>query len=549
MAKSSLKWRYLNRIIFGIVILSFLIQFIVIRRLLSTEGYPGLFAAQSPPSHVAVIHNPLYSWRQRNFINTNLAILEYQLRWFSDSTDEVPFDCNLAKLVYKRCPTKGEVAHLTRHKHAWSWIASLPHPFGLVAEDISEFVSSIQLKAVLEQFQAEGLDIVGLYAPEKNIIQQDNVPQSGLIIRSDCIPASAAYVLSRRAARLLSAHRPPAGAVIDHICFLAREHGLRLGHVNEANVTLVQTRPDFSVLLDDRGWIKSDLRGFHCAPPPENPALPASIQLAESPIHSSFPDVHWTAPIQHRAFVNLENNLPSLRADPWLAEAGAVLSFQPAEGPADWFRLTYALGYEGQYRRAGRGWAERGGELPYWISHCVEERMGLLREINRHYPTLSLAACTADGSRRAPPGGFLGCAPDRDVRLGYNAEKHCAYARSRLALALENSPGEGYVTEKLWLPLLAGAVPVYHGAPDVAEWLPAPEAAIDLAAFPSVADGMMYARSVAADARLWARHTAWRARPFSLRFLHALRNSLPNLFCNLDPAVLNPRPTPPSPSS
>ena len=67
-----------------------------------------------------------------------------------------------------------------------------------------------------------------------------------------------------------------------------------------------------------------------------------------------------------------------------------------------------------------------------------------------------------------------------------------------------------------------------------------------LAAFShSVAEGMAYARRVAGDAGLWARHTAWRARPFSLRFLHALRNSLPNLFCNLDPAVLTPAPRPP----
>jgi hypothetical protein len=212
-------------------------------------------------------------------------------------------------------------------------------------------------------------------------------------------------------------------------------------------------------------------------------ALQASIQLAEAPVHSAFPDVHWAAPIQHRLFVNLENSLPELRTDPWLAQAGAVLAFQPAEGPADWIRLTYALGYEGQYRRGGRGWAARGDALPYWISHCVQERMDLLREIGRHAPTLSLGGCTAEGSR-ALPGGLPGCARAPDVRLGYNAEKHCAYARSRLALALENSRGEGYMTEKLWLPLLAGAVPVYHGAPDVAEWLPAPEAAIDLAAFP-----------------------------------------------------------------
>ena len=39
-------------------------------------------------------------------------------------------------------------------------------------------------------------------------------------------------------------------------------------------------------------------------------------------------------------------------------------------------------------------------------------------------------------------------------------------------IAIENSLEYDYVTEKLWQPLAAGSVPLYLGAPNIAEWLP-----------------------------------------------------------------------------
>jgi len=47
-----------------------------------------------------------------------------------------------------------------------------------------------------------------------------------------------------------------------------------------------------------------------------------------------------------------------------------------------------------------------------------------------------------------------------------------AIARYPFCLSLENSLAPGYVTEKLFDPLLVGTIPVYRGAPDAAEFAP-----------------------------------------------------------------------------
>ena len=400
------------------------------------------------------------------------------------------------------------------------------------------------LNAVLNEFVQEAYDIVSLYEYHKQaVIEEDTTPENKLIQESDCFLSPSAYIVSKRASEALGAYDGPIlGGAMDQICYLAREHALRVGYVDNSS-TIVRRRIDFNIIVSP-GWVANDLPGFHCTPPDPDPTRPISVQLASFPEYREFPPVPAAAAAAaagnasslRRVYINLETYFAP--RDPWAAQADAVLSFTPYDGRARWFRLTYALGYERQYRRAGLPWAERSDRLVYWISHCVEERLELLAEMNRHLPapTVSLASCTAEGSPTEP--GVPGCPADPRVLLGYNPEKYCAFRRARLALALENSQFDGYVTEKLWLPLLAGAVPVYHGAPDVARWLPAPEAAIDISSYPSVAAAMAYVARVGREQALWEHHTAWRRRPFALRFLNALRASLPNLYCNIDPALL-----------
>jgi hypothetical protein len=475
--------------------------------------------------------------------------MPFRLEWFSELPPILKYDCSLANDIYGRCPHEIEILNLQKHERSWTWHASKAHDRGLVIEDTIETISAPLLIDVLDEFHRRSFDIVSLTENHKrNIIEEDIPPDSLLILKSDCFLSASAYILSMKAADRLSSHvGPPVGAAIDQLCYLARHLALRVGYVTVAtaaaasgNFTLARRRTDYNLAIAP-GWVSQDMPAFHCAPPAPDPARAVTVQLATFPEYREFPPAPAAAAAGNgsllRAYVNLEAYDP--QDDPWAAQAHAVLSFRPFAGRARWIPLTYALGYEAQYRRhAGLPWAARTDRLHYWISHCVEERMALLAEMNRHLPapTISLAACTAAGSPTGP--GVPDCPAGREVLLGYNPEKYCAFRRARLALALENSRAEGYVTEKLWLPLLAGAVPVYHGAPDVARWLPAPEAVIDVASFPSVAAAMAYAARVGREPGLWERHTAWRRRPFGLRFLFALRNSLPNLFCNVDPALL-----------
>jgi hypothetical protein len=80
---------------------------------------------------------------------------------------------------------------------------------------------------------------------------------------------------------------------------------------------------------------------------------------------------------------------------------------------------------------------------------------------------------------------YRGSIPDKlSVLAGY-----------RFALAIENTRFAGYVSEKLLDCLVAGTIPVYDGAPDVARYVP-PEAFIDLRGFPGYTELERYLRAM-----------------------------------------------------
>jgi hypothetical protein len=70
------------------------------------------------------------------------------------------------------------------------------------------------------------------------------------------------------------------------------------------------------------------------------------------------------------------------------------------------------------------------------------------------------------------------------VYRGTVADKLALLARYRFALVYENTRFPGYVSEKLFDCFFARCIPVYSGAPDVAQYVP-PSAFIDVRQFPS----------------------------------------------------------------
>ena len=91
-------------------------------------------------------------------------------------------------------------------------------------------------------------------------------------------------------------------------------------------------------------------------------------------------------------------------------------------------------------------------------------------------------------------------------------------ARYRFTLAFENSIAPDYVTEKFYDPLIAGSVPVVLGAPNVADFAPAPNAYLNVADFDGPASLARRLRELCADEAAYASMLAWKTRGLSPAF-------------------------------
>jgi hypothetical protein len=91
--------------------------------------------------------------------------------------------------------------------------------------------------------------------------------------------------------------------------------------------------------------------------------------------------------------------------------------------------------------------------------------------------------------------------------------------RYRFNLAYENCIDHDYVTEKWFDCLLAGCVPVYLGAPNIADFAPSLDCYIDATWFPDAAALAAYIRDAASPDR-YARFFDWKWRPLPPAFVN-----------------------------
>ncbi len=91
--------------------------------------------------------------------------------------------------------------------------------------------------------------------------------------------------------------------------------------------------------------------------------------------------------------------------------------------------------------------------------------------------------------------------------------------RYKFVLAFENAQEPDYVTEKFYIPLLAGAVPVYLGAPNAADLAPDPHSFVSVRDFPGPPALAAHLLALAADPAAYARLHEWRRRPPSAAWL------------------------------
>ncbi len=101
--------------------------------------------------------------------------------------------------------------------------------------------------------------------------------------------------------------------------------------------------------------------------------------------------------------------------------------------------------------------------------------------------------------------------------------KHATYARYRFIIAFENAIAEDYVTEKFYDPLLAGAVPIYLGAPNVEDFAPGDRCYIDVRNFGSPRELAQYLRRCMTDNEEYMKYHQWRRKPWRADFLNKLK--------------------------
>jgi hypothetical protein len=193
-----------------------------------------------------------------------------------------------------------------------------------------------------------------------------------------------------------------------------------------------------------------------------------------------------------------------------------ALTDPETRGRFDW-TMTYELdsdvpapylneGEYGHFEQAPLPLREREAVSTLFIaSHPVAERDAYVRELMDHLDVASPGACLTNLRVE----GFAHGGADAARAL---------IRRYRFSLAFENSRCRDYVTEKLFRALWAGAVPVYRGAPNVREFLPASDAAILVDDFESPRALADHLAALAADDAAYARHLAWKQRPFAPRF-------------------------------
>jgi hypothetical protein len=115
--------------------------------------------------------------------------------------------------------------------------------------------------------------------------------------------------------------------------------------------------------------------------------------------------------------------------------------------------------------------------------------------------------------------------------------KLATIARYKFTLAFENSIARDYVTERFLDPLIAGSVPVYLGAPNVADFAPGERCYIDAADFAGPRELAGELHRLACDEVAYQEFLAWKTQPLSDRFLRLADLTRTHALCRLCAAL------------
>ena len=137
-----------------------------------------------------------------------------------------------------------------------------------------------------------------------------------------------------------------------------------------------------------------------------------------------------------------------------------------------------------------------------WIAiDCLPPRPGMLAHIAERFPVFSMGVCMHN--YKAPRG-----LPGRGVE---NIVYQTKMARYMFYFAMENAAAcEGYMTEKVWMALSRGSIPIYMGASSIGDMMPTKNSYIDIRDYDSIDALVEELRAIARDEQKYASYTNWR---------------------------------------
>jgi hypothetical protein len=212
-----------------------------------------------------------------------------------------------------------------------------------------------------------------------------------------------------------------------------------------------------------------------------------------------------------------ESNYPQLADPAFMAQFDLTATYrQDADVVLGYCRPQDWLAFEPRSLPARREPAP----AVYIASSDVDRsgRTEYVRELMRHMPVDSYGRSLNNRSFASDTG---------------KPTKLATIARYHFTLAFENSIAPDYVTEKFYDPLVVGSVPVYLGAPNVAEYAPGAGCYIDVGDVGDPAELARHLLELSSDEQVYARHLEWRDRPLDPRFIALVREQETPAICRV----------------
>ena len=117
------------------------------------------------------------------------------------------------------------------------------------------------------------------------------------------------------------------------------------------------------------------------------------------------------------------------------------------------------------------------------------------------------------------------------------------YRQYKFVIAFENSRANDYVTEKFYDPLLAGAVPIYLGAPNIETFAPGENCSVDIRNFSSPKELAAFLIEACKNEKIYNKFLQWKKEPLKPEFMKKIEAQRVHPFIRLCHLLHLPPPT------